>query len=118
MLQPKTEKEVSLIIKNVISACKDIKKLNSRGYDYLYIASGFIAHYSINGFKDYYTYNSLKQDILNNQNSNQWNNFRKGEKDYEYYHQKGIIYNAICEAIKNIKSSYTEIIQTYKTIEV
>ena len=104
MLTLMTEKEKQLTIKNVVSAVKDIDKLNKRGYNFLYLSCGFIAHYNIFGFIEYYKETSLKEDILGNQSNNQWDNFREGEKDYEYHHQKKEIYNEICKQIKNIST--------------
>ena len=94
-----TEKEKSLIVKNVLSACNDINKLNKRGYNFLYLASGFIAHYNLQGFIDYYQNNSLINDILNNKKFNQWNNFNSSDKNYDYYMSKKQVYNAICEGL-------------------
>lgn len=94
-----TEKEKSLIIKNVIAACRDITKLNKRGYNFLYLASGFIAHYNLQGFIDYYTDQSLAADILQNARFNTWANFRPGDNNYDYYMGKKEVYNSICEAI-------------------
>jgi hypothetical protein len=99
MLPKKTPRQVTLIVNNVVKACQDIEKLNSTGYKYIHLASGFIAHYNINGFKGYYTGRSLRSDILANQPNNQWHNFKPGQENYEYYHQKGEIYNAICKAL-------------------
>ena len=56
-------KTQALIIKNIIAACGNIEKLNKRGYDFLYQCSGFIAHYDLEGFNDYYRDNSLIADI-------------------------------------------------------
>lgn len=94
-----TEKEKTLIIKNVLSASKDINKLNKRGYNFLYLASGFIAHYNLQGFIDYYKNNSLINDILNNKKFNQWNNFNSSDKNYDYYMSKKQVYNAICDGL-------------------
>lgn len=88
-------KTQSLIIKNVIAACGNIDKLNKRGYDFLYLCSGFIAHYDIEGFKDYYRDHSLIDDIEANYAQNQWRNYREGERFADYYHSKRDIYNAI-----------------------
>ena len=88
-------KTQALIIKNVLAACGNIEKLNKRGYDFLYLANGFIAHYDINGFKAYYREHSLVRDIEENYRQNQWRNFRTGEPMAEYYHSKRDIYNAI-----------------------
>lgn len=88
-------KTQALIIKNVLAACGNIEKLNKRGYDFLYLANGFIAHYNIEGFKAYYREHSLVKDIEANYLQNQWRNFRTGEPNAEYYHSKRQIYNAI-----------------------
>jgi hypothetical protein len=88
-------KTQALIIKNVLAACGNIDKLNKRGYEFLYLCSGFIAHYDIEGFKEYYRDNSLAADIEANYSQNQWKNYRTGEKYADYYHSKRDIYNAI-----------------------
>ena len=100
-----TSKEQDLIIKNVLKACKDINKLNKRGYNFLYLANGFIAHYNLNGFKGYYSSkvgrvaNDLKTDILRYKNFNQYNNFSITDKDYDYYMTKKHVYNVICASL-------------------
>jgi len=100
MLKLLTETQEKRIINNVVkSVFKGIKHLNKQGYNFLYLAGGFIAHYNINGFKHHYSYASLKDEILRHKSFNQWANFREGEKDYHYYKQKAKIYNAICEKI-------------------
>lgn len=98
-LTPMTANQAVLIVKNVVRACEDITKLNGTGYKFINLASGFIAHYNLNGFKDYYERNSLKQDILANADMNAWRNFRPGDNDYEYYQQKAAIYNRIVELL-------------------
>ena len=98
-LVPYTERQATLIVNNVVRATRDITKLNRTGYNYLYLCSGFIAHYNVHGFKDYYTRNSLAADILRNVEMNQWRNFRPGDKDYEYYMAKADIYRRIVEAL-------------------
>jgi hypothetical protein len=99
-LTPLTERQKTLIINNVFAACKNITKLNGTGYNFLYLASGFIAHYNRFGFIDYYSDGSLAQDILSNAQNNQWRNFRKGERDYEYYMAKADVYNRIVAEIR------------------
>ena len=106
MLTLKTERQVTLIVNNVVIACKNINKLNKTGYNYLYLCSGFIAHYNLGGFIDYYTRNNLIDDILDNIDMNQWTNFHQGERDYEYMMQKRDIYNKIIEALKKQSSIY------------
>jgi len=101
MLTQKTERQEKLIINNVLRACKDINSLNSSGYDFLYLSSGFIAHYNRHGFiHNYNEPGSLRRAILRYESMNTWDNFRPGERDYEYYHQKGAIYSRIVQALK------------------
>ena len=96
MLKPLTEQQQKNIARNVLAACKDISKLNKTGYNFLCLASGFIAHYDINGFKAYYSEpGSLQADIEANARQNQWANFRAGERDADYYHSKRDTYNRI-----------------------
>ena len=94
-MTPLTIREKQLIAKNVLAACKDITKLNKRGYDFLYLASGFIAHYNRQGFIAYYSEHPLADDIEHNARANQWHNFRVGESNAEYYHAKRDCYNMI-----------------------
>jgi hypothetical protein len=83
----------------VIKAVKNIDNLNKTGYNFLYLASGFIAHYDLYGFIASYTGKSLKQDIISYAGQNQWNNFRPGERDYDYYMAKKDVYNRILKVI-------------------
>ena len=99
MLVPMTLKEQDLTVKNVVAACKDINKLNKRGYKFLYLANGFIAHYDINGFKGYYSHASLVRDLIENASDNQWRNFHPGDRDYDYMMAKKAVYNRSMEAI-------------------
>ena len=99
MLEPLTQRQQDLIVKNVIRALEDIEALNKTGYNFLYLASGFIAHYSINGFKGYYTTHSLEQDILDNARQNMWLNFQPGDRDYAYYKSKAEVYKRILSDI-------------------
>jgi len=94
-MKPLNNREKQLISKNILAACKDINKLNKRGYDFINVASGFIAHYDINGFKAYYSEHSLQDDIERFAKQNQWSNFRKGEGYYDYYMAKRDCYNMI-----------------------
>jgi hypothetical protein len=90
------------IVNNIAKVIKtsNIELLTKQAYNYLYLAQGFIAHYNLHGFRDYYQDTAtLKDDILQFQDSNQWTNFHPGERDYEYMMQKRDIYNAICKAI-------------------
>jgi hypothetical protein len=98
-LAPLTERQKALIVSNVVKACKNIDNLNKTGYKYLYLCSGFIAHYDLYGFIASYTGESLKRDILSYAGQNQWRNFRPGERDYDYYMSKADVYNRIVAQI-------------------
>jgi hypothetical protein len=99
-LSPLTERQKALIVSNVVKACHNIDNLNRTGYKYLYLCSGFIAHYDLYGFiSAYIEPNSLKRDILSFAGQNQWKNFRPGERDYDYYMSKADVYNRILAQI-------------------
>lgn len=96
-VEPLTQTQMQNIVRNLLAACKDINKLNKTGYRFINLASGFIAHYDLYGFMDYYKEpGSLAADILRFQPQNQWANFRLGERDYEYYMTKKVVYNSVC----------------------
>ena len=94
-----TERQKTLIVNNVVKACKDINALNKTGYNFLYLASGFIAHYNLGGFKTHYEDFDLERDILRNVEANMWRNFRPGDRDYEYYASKAATYRMIRGAL-------------------
>jgi len=100
MLTPMTQKEQDLTVVAVVRAVKDITKLNKSAYNFLYLAQGFIAHYSRHGFMSYYEDNDLRRDILDNAQANRWTNFRQGDRDYEYYKAKADVYQRVVDAIK------------------
>lgn len=93
-----TFQEENRIIRNIgeVFINNDINHLSKEGYNFLYLCSGFIAHYDRYGFIANYSVYSLAQDILRNKDQNQYNNFSKDDKDFEYYMQKKRIYNKIC----------------------
>jgi hypothetical protein len=99
MMTPLTERQKTLIVNNVVKACKNIDNLNKTGYNFVYQASGFIAHYNLYGFIASYTGESLKRDIVSFAGQNQWNNFRPGERNYDYYMAKKDVYNRIIKEI-------------------
>ena len=99
MLVPLTQRQQDLIVSNVLKAVKDIEALNRTGYNFLYLASGFIAHYSINGFKGHYSSHSLEDDILANARANNWYNFTPADRDYAYYMSKREVYQRIIAGI-------------------
>jgi len=98
-LTPLTQRQQSIIVANVAKAVKNIDHLNKTGYNFVYQASGFIAHYDLHGFIASYTGESLKQDLLAYARQNQWSTFRPGEQNYEYYMSKRDTYNQILAAI-------------------
>ena len=95
MLAPLTQRQQDLIVKNLVSACKDINKLNGTGYKFIYLASGFIAHYDLNDFKAYYGRHSLKKNIEVNARYNMFNNFREGDDNYAYYMSRKDVYQRV-----------------------
>lgn len=96
-----TEKQKTLIVNNVVKACSDIEKLSKTGYNFLYLASGFIAHYNLQGFISTYSDGSLKRDIIENARNNQWANFRESDRDYDYYMSKKDVYNRIVAKLQH-----------------
>lgn len=99
-MTPLTPRQKTLIVNNIIAACGDISKLNRTGYNFLYLASGFIAHYNLEGFRSHYRRYDLGTDILLNISPNMWRNFRPGEKDYEYYSAKADVYRMLCDKLQ------------------
>lgn len=102
MLEPLTKRQADLIINNVVKAAtSDIGALSKSGYNFLYLAPGFIAHFDRGGFVCHYgSPDELRKDILRFRTENQWHNFRRGEENYEYYRQRSDIYNAICAKLE------------------
>jgi hypothetical protein len=99
-MTPLTERQKTLIVSNIVKACKNIDNLNKTGYKYINLCSGFIAHYDLYGFIAHYsTPSSLKRDIISYAGQNQWNNFRPGERDYDYMMAKKDVYNRIVAQI-------------------
>jgi hypothetical protein len=98
-LKPLTPMQQTRIVNNVVKACSDIEQLNSTGYKYLYLCSGFIAHYNLYGFINYYSNSNLKRDILNNERFNMWTNFKPEDRDYDYYMSKAQVYQRIIKAL-------------------
>jgi hypothetical protein len=99
MIQPLTPRQQDLIVSNVLKACDDIYALSRTGYKYLYLCSGFIAHYNHHGFMAYYSGHDLERDILDNARQNMWLNFGPGDRDYAYYRSKAEVYQRIIAGI-------------------
>ena len=98
-MTPLTERQKTLIVSNFVKAVKNIDNLNKTGYNFVYQCSGFIAHYDLYGFIASYTGESLKRDLISYAGQNQWNNFRPGERDYDYMMAKKDVYNRIVAQI-------------------
>lgn len=99
-----TLRQTDLIVSSVrkVFETNDINHLTNSAYKFVSLSSGFIAHFNLYGFRDAYAnVNRLKHQLAQNYNSNQWNNFRAGERDYEYMMQKKEIYNRICALFEN-----------------
>lgn len=97
-----TTREQTLIVNSFIRVIKtgNINNLTSIAYKYIYLASGFIAHYNLQGFREEYTNTQqLKAEIIANHHLNKWLNFRPGDNNYEYYSSKANVYTAIVKAI-------------------
>jgi hypothetical protein len=99
VLKPYTERQKTIIINNVVKAVQDINQLNKAGYAFLCNASGFIAHYNLYGFIEYYQEHDLEQDLIHNKRQNQGSNFKPGDLNYDYYMSKADIYNKILSKI-------------------
>ena len=88
----------------------DIDKLNKKGYDFLYLMSGFIAHFNIHGFKN--AYRDLR-DLLNNIESS-----LPIEKDVAIRDIKDPNHNSYglpyCQSKLEIVEGLEKIIPTYK----
>lgn len=114
-LTPLSARQVVMIVNNVrkVMLTGDTENLTKQAYDFLYQAPGFIAHYDLYGFRGYYeNANKLADDIVANQNINQWRNFRPGERDYEYQMAKKECYNAICKMLE-IEFGYKPVTKQY-----
>ena len=85
------------ITANILDAVQDIHKLNTSGYRFLQSMSGFIAHYNINGFKEYYTEHDLKTDILNSMDIKRKERYIDDkfftERDKDFYQSKYNVLN-------------------------
>ena len=98
MLTLTTPAQIQRIVNSVkrVFEKNDIQQLTKQAYEFLYLSSGFIAHYNLYGFQSTYeNVDLLARDILDNKCMNQWSNFHEGEEDYEYMMQKKDIYNQL-----------------------
>ena len=104
-IAPLTSRQIAMIVGNIrkVMTTRNSKNLSKQAYNFLYLSSGFIAHYNLYGFQfEYAETTKLAADILNNKANNQWGNFRPGERDYEYNMAKKDCYNAICKMLEDL----------------
>lgn len=103
MLTPLTIRQQQLIVASFrkVFQTGDISHLTKSAYNFIYQASGFIAHYNLYGFRDEYAnVEILKRAIARNYGANQWRNFRPGEQNYDYYMAKRDCYNNIAGLVE------------------
>ncbi len=104
-IDPLTSRQIAMIVGNIrkVVTTGDSRNLTKQAYNFLCLASGFIAHYDLYGFQaEYAETTKLAADILNNKANNQWGNFREGEDFYDYYMSKKDCYNAICKMLEDL----------------
>jgi hypothetical protein len=95
-------RQKSLIVNSFkrVFSTGNIDHLTSSAYRYIYLASGFIAHYDLHGFRDAYrNVEDLKRNIKQNASNNMWGNFSPADRDYEYYQSKADVYRSILSLI-------------------
>ena len=102
-MTPLTDRQQTLIVNNVVRACKNIEELNKTGYRFINMACGFIAHYNLYGFRAAYSEpGSLAADIRRNAHMNDWGNFHPGDRDCDYYMAKRNVYRRIMDKLRFI----------------
>jgi hypothetical protein len=100
MIKPLTPRQQDMIVRNVVNATHSIDNLTKSSYKYLYLCSGFIAHYDHYGFMAHYSEpGSLRRDIISYAGQNEWRNFRPGDEDYAYYASKAEVYRRIVDRL-------------------
>lgn len=102
-MKPITSRQKSLILSSFkrVFATGNIENLTNTAYKYIYLASGFIAHYNLHGFRDaYQDVSRLRGDILFSAQSNTWRNFTPADKDYDYYMAKADVYKDLVSLAK------------------
>ena len=102
---PLSPRQISMIVGNIrkVVTTGDSRNLTKQAYNFLCLASGFIAHYNLYGFQDAYkNTGELATAILNNKANNQWGNFRSDDPYYEYMMAKKKCYNAICDMLEDL----------------
>jgi len=102
-----------------IIAKKDISFLTKDCYDFLYNLSGFIAHYDINGFADYYQNIAfLVKDLQNSSDLYDFERYTTDEffaksEQHQYYADKAELLKIIKNIVSGIKLKEVPQIVTY-----
>lgn len=98
-----TPRQKSLILSSFkrVFSTGNIDNLTNSAYKYIYLASGFIAHYNLLGFRDaYQDVARLKENILRNAQANTWSNFTPSDRHYDYYMSKVDVYKELVDLVK------------------
>lgn len=99
----RTNRQADLIVSNLrkVFQTGDSHLLSKSAYKFLYLCSGFIAHYNLYGFQaEYGNVADLKRAIARNYGANQWRNFSPKDADYSYYMEKRDIFNRIAALVE------------------
>jgi hypothetical protein len=100
MLKVLEAQEQEKLIKAIARSIRDTSKMDQDAYRFVSCASGFIAHFNLHGFiYEYQDKNALRDAMIRNLKTNQWNNFSPRDRDYDYMMQKKHIYN---EALRRV----------------
>lgn len=111
-------------IKRIIET-KNIDLLTKASYKFLYLTSGFIAHYDINGFKAHYS--EVADLITNLKRSSDLRDydryikdgfFQKDDHSKDYYTSKSALYKKLYDYLEGInltRRDYTEMVSVNRT---
>lgn len=92
----------------LVFTSKDITKLNKPTYNFLYLLSGFIAHYNLYGFQDYYQ--DLRDLVKDLDPGYLKSDARRDETDGDFNKWYGEAYN---KSKADIKRGIAELVETY-----
>lgn len=112
---------VKYILRNVelVFKSKDSKKLNKVGYGFLYLMSGFIAHYDLHGFQYYYRDLRLLINDLNPESLR--NDAYRDETDRDFNEWYGKSYNKskadVKRGLADLSEKYADEIDRYFSLK-
>jgi hypothetical protein len=100
----------TLVVNNIKNIIKtgDISKLKKSTYQFLYIMSGFIAHYDINGFKYHYeNVSDLVKDLKDSRDIKYCDYyyeafFQKDDYSRDYYTSKSKTLKSLADYLETI----------------